>query len=48
MAWLALQFEAKRAGYIEWLDLWDVNDAEDIDSAMLLVIMLTLVMQYST
>lgn len=44
-AWLALQFEAKRPVH-EWL-IYGINAAEDMISAMLLVIMLTLVMQYS-
>ena len=44
-AWLAVQYEAQR-----FIDVWIIyliNAAEDMISAMLLVVMLTLVMQYS-
>ncbi len=44
-AWLAVQYEAQRS-----IDVWIIyliNAAEDMISAMLLVVMLTLVMQYS-
>ena len=44
-AWLALQFEAKQPVH-EWA-IYLINAAEDMVSAMLLVVMLTLVMQYS-
>ena len=44
-AWLALQFEAKQPVH-EWI-IYLINAAEDMVSAMLLVVMLTLVMQYS-
>ncbi|UDM37629.1 MFS transporter [Acinetobacter haemolyticus] len=44
-AWLAVQYEAQRS-----IDVWIIyliNAAEDMISAMLLVVMLTLIMQYS-
>ncbi|MFH7765176.1 MFS transporter [Acinetobacter sp. BSP-28] len=44
-AWLAVQYEAQRS-----IDVWIIyliNATEDMISAMLLVVMLTLVMQYS-
>ena len=44
-AWLALQFDAKQPIH-EWV-IYLINAAEDMVSAMLLVVMLTLVMQYS-
>ena len=44
-AWLALQFEAKQPVH-EWV-IYLINAAEDMVSAMLLVVMLTLAMQYS-
>ena len=43
--WLAFQYEAKRQ--IETWIIYLINAFEDMISAMLLVIMLTLVMQYS-
>lgn len=44
-AWLAFQYEAQQP-VKPWLIYW-INAAEDMISAMLLVVMLTLVMQYS-
>ena len=44
-AWLAVQYETQ--GPIETWMIYLVNAAEDMISAMLLVVMLTLVMQYS-
>ena len=44
-AWLAVQYEAQ--GPIETWLIYLINAAEDMISAMLLVVMLTLVMQYS-
>lgn len=44
-AWLALQFDAKQQ-VNAWI-IYGINAAEDMVSAMLLVVMLTLVMQYS-
>lgn len=44
-AWLAVQYEAQRP--IEAWVIYLINAAEDMISAMLLVVMLTLVMQYS-
>ena len=43
--WLAFQYEAQR--HIETWVIYLINAAEDMISAMLLVVMLTLVMQYS-
>ena len=44
-AWLAIQYEAQRS--IDVRIIYLINAAEDMISAMLLVVMLTLVMQYS-
>mgnify|MGYP000913926524 CR=1 FL=1 len=44
-AWLAVQYEAQ--GSVESWVIYLINAAEDMVSAMLLVVMLTLVMQYS-
>ncbi|WP_347473770.1 MFS transporter [Acinetobacter thermotolerans] len=44
-AWLAMQYEAKQS--VAPVVIYIVNAAEDMISAMLLVVMLTLVMQYS-
>ena len=44
-AWLAFQYEAQQP-IKPWL-IYGINAAEDMISAMLLVVMLTLVMQYS-
>ncbi|WP_347456761.1 MFS transporter [Acinetobacter thermotolerans] len=44
-AWLAMQYEAKQA--VAPVMIYLVNAAEDMISAMLLVVMLTLIMQYS-
>lgn len=44
-AWLAMQYEAKR--WVAPVVIYLINAAEDMVSAMLLVVMLTLVMQYS-
>lgn len=44
-AWLAYEYEAKHA-VNEWV-IYSVNAMEDMISAMLLVVMLTLIMQYS-
>lgn len=43
--WLAQQYEAKHT-VNEWV-IYSINAAEDMISAMLLVVMLTLIMQYS-
>ncbi|KGT47609.1 MFS transporter [Acinetobacter sp. HR7] len=44
-AWLAMQYEAKQL--VAPIVIYLINAAEDMVSAMLLVVMLTLVMQYS-
>ena len=44
-AWLAWQYE-KSSAVTAWL-IYTINACEDLTSAMLLVVMLTLVMQYS-
>lgn len=44
-AWLAQQYEAKHT-VNEWI-IYSINAAEDMISAMLLVVILTLIMQYS-
>jgi len=44
-AWLAMQYEAKQS--VAPVMIYLINAAEDMISAMLLVVMLTLVMQYS-
>ena len=44
-AWLAMQYEAKQS--VAPVVIYLINAAEDMISAMLLVVMLTLVMQYS-
>lgn len=44
-AWLAMKYEAKQS--VAPVVIYLINAAEDMISAMLLVVMLTLVMQYS-